>query len=49
VDGDPVINDQIDAVYRKKYHRYGERIVGTIVSVEARSTTIKLVPRVMSS
>lgn len=49
VDGDPEINDQIDAVYRKKYRRYGERIVRTIVSPEARSTTIKLVPRAMNS
>jgi hypothetical protein len=37
--------EQIDAVYRSKYRRYGERIVGTIVSPQARSATIKLVPR----
>ena len=45
VDGDPGINDQIDAAYRAKYRRYDESIVGTIVSPEARSATIKLVPR----
>ncbi len=45
VDTDPGINDQIDAVYRKKYRRSGESIVGTIISPEARSSTIKLVPR----
>jgi hypothetical protein len=45
VDGDPGINDQIDAAYRSKYRRYGESIVGTIVNPEARSATIKLVPR----
>ncbi len=45
LDADPDINDQIDAAYRTKYRRYGESIVGTIVSPEARSSTIKLVPR----
>jgi hypothetical protein len=42
---DPALNDQIDAVYRAKYHRYGERIVGSIVSPGARAATIQLVPR----
>ncbi len=42
---DLALSDQIDAVYRTKYHRYGERIVGTIVSPAARAATIKLVPR----
>jgi hypothetical protein len=45
VDSDPGINDEIDAAYRSKYRRYGESIVGTIVNPEARSATIKLVPR----
>ena len=39
------INDQIDAAYRTKYHRYAASIISTIVSPEARSATIKLVPR----
>ena len=43
VDGD--INDQIDAAYRTKYRRYPAPIVDSIVSPEARSTTMKLVPR----
>ena len=42
---DPDINAKIDAAYRTKYRRYGERIVGTIVSPVARAATIKLVPR----
>ena len=42
---DPDINAKIDAAYRTKYRRYGERIVGTIVSPGARAATIKLVPR----
>ncbi len=45
MDVDPDINDQIDAVYRTKYHRYGPSIVNTIVSADARSATIKLIPR----
>ena len=39
------MNDQIDAAYRAKYRRYAASIVGSIVSPEARSATIKLVPR----
>src|SRR5438034_795072 len=39
------INDQIDAAYRTKYRRYAPSIVSHIVSAEARSATIKLVPR----
>jgi hypothetical protein len=45
VDTDPGINDQIDAAYRTKYHRYAANIVGSIVTPEARSSTIQLVPR----
>jgi hypothetical protein len=39
------MNDEIDAAYRTKYHRYAESIVSTIVSPEARAATLKLVPR----
>ena len=42
---EPKVNDQIDAVFRTKYHRYGTRIVGTIVTNQARAATLKLVPR----
>ncbi|MHB8730886.1 MAG: DUF2255 family protein [bacterium] len=44
VDADPGINDEIDAAYRTKYRRYAARIVNSIVTPEARSTTIKLAP-----
>jgi hypothetical protein len=44
VDADPDINDAIDAAYRAKYRRYPATYVNHIVSPEARSTTIKLVP-----
>ena len=49
VDADPDINGQIDAAYRTKYRRYAASIIGHIVSPEARSATIKLVPRSTSS
>jgi hypothetical protein len=44
VDADPGINEQIDAEYRTRYRRYAASIVNHIVSPEARSATIKLVP-----
>jgi hypothetical protein len=45
VDADPDLNDQIDAVYRGKYRRYGSSIIGSVVNPGARAATIKLVPR----
>ncbi|HXG92546.1 MAG TPA: DUF2255 family protein [Blastocatellia bacterium] len=42
------INDRIDAAYRTKYRRYAASIIRSIVSPEARSATIKLVPREIS-
>jgi len=44
-DADPGLNDAIDAAYRDKYRRYGERIIGSVVNPEAQAATIKLVPR----
>ena len=44
-DADPDRNDPIDAAYRDKYRRYGERIIGGVVNPGARAATIKLVPR----
>ncbi len=49
VDADTGINDQIDAAYRIKYRRYAANIVGSIMTPEARSSTIKLVPCLPSS
>jgi hypothetical protein len=43
------INDEIDAAYRTKYRRYAASIVDTIVIPEARSATLKFVPRPTSS
>jgi hypothetical protein len=44
-DADPDLSNAIDAAYRDKYRRYGERIIGGVVNPEARAATIKLVPR----
>ncbi len=44
-EADPAINDQIDATYRTKYRRYAASIINSIVSLEARSAAIKLMPR----
>jgi hypothetical protein len=48
-DPDPALNDQIDAAYRSKYRGYGAQYLDPMVGPEARSTTIKLVPRSASS
>jgi hypothetical protein len=39
------VNDEIDAAYRTKYHRYAAAIVDSVVTPEARAATLKLVPR----
>jgi hypothetical protein len=44
-DVDAATNDEIDVAYRNKYRRHGAQYVNSIVTPEARSTTIKLVPR----
>jgi hypothetical protein len=45
---DSDFNDQIDAAYRTKYHRYAASIINHITSPGARSATIKLVPALTS-
>jgi hypothetical protein len=47
-EADPTINNQIDAAYRNKYHRYAANIVNSILTAQARSATIKLMPRATS-
>jgi hypothetical protein len=44
-DADGAVNDQLDAAYRAKYSRYSGNIVDGITSGQARSTTLRLVPR----
>jgi hypothetical protein len=42
-DADDAVNDQVDAAYRAKYGH--SSIVDGITNAQARSTTLKLVPR----
>ena len=39
------IDDEVDAAYRAKYRRYAGSILNSVLTPQARSTTIKLVPR----
>jgi hypothetical protein len=48
-DVDEEIGGKIDDAYRDKYARYSPSIVGSVLTPEARSSTIKLVPRSTSS
>lgn len=45
IDSNQDVQNQIDAAYRTKYHRYAKNIVDSTVSQTARSATLKLVPR----
>jgi len=39
----PSINAEIDAAYRSKYRRYAGRILNSVLTPQARSTTLRLV------
>src|SRR6476620_5718259 len=41
----PELDDRIDAAYRRKYSRYATSIVDSTTSRQARSTTLRLIPR----
>jgi hypothetical protein len=45
VDMDHEIDNELDAAYRAKYRHYAASVVGSVVTPEARATTLKLVPR----
>jgi len=45
VDAGHDINDEVDAAYRAKYRRYAGSILNSVLTPDARSTTIKLEPR----
>ena len=49
VEADHDINDEVDAAYQAKYRRYAGSILNSVLTPEARSTTLKLVPRSSSS
>jgi hypothetical protein len=42
---DPEVESAIDAAYRAKYRGYAGRILNSVLTPEARSTTIKISPR----
>ncbi|HVT71453.1 MAG TPA: DUF2255 family protein [Trebonia sp.] len=44
-DPGPGTDDQLDDDYRAKYSRYPANIVSSILTSQARSTTIRLLPR----
>jgi hypothetical protein len=45
VDAERDIDDDVDAAYRAKYRRYAGSILNSVLTPQARSTTIKLMPR----
>jgi hypothetical protein len=45
VDADHDLDAEIDDAYRTKYHRYAGSILNSVLTPEARATTIKLLPR----
>jgi hypothetical protein len=45
VDADRDSNDAVDAAYRAKYRRYSGSILNSVLTPEARATTLKLTPR----
>jgi len=45
VEADGDIEGRIDDAYREKYRRYAENIVDSTLTPDARSATLKLVPR----
>ena len=49
VEADHDINDEVDAAYQAKYRRYDGSILNSVLTPEARSATLKLVPRSSSS
>ena len=49
VEADHDINDEVDAAYQAKYRRYAGSILNSVLTPEARSTTLKLVLRSSTS
>ena len=44
-DVDHSLDDDLDAAYRGKYRRYGEGVLGTVLTSQARSATLKVEAR----
>ena len=45
IDANHDIDDTVDAAYRAKYRRYAGNILNSVLTPQARSATVKLVPR----
>jgi hypothetical protein len=45
VDAGSDVRDEVDAAYRAKYRRYAGSILNSVLTPQARASTIKLVPR----
>lgn len=39
------VHAPVTSAYHEKYDRYGPRVVGTVVSAESATTTLRLVPK----
>jgi hypothetical protein len=44
-DVDRSLDDDLDAAFRTKYRRYGEGVLGTVLTSQARSATLKVEAR----
>ena len=44
-DADRTVSDEIDRAYRTKYRRYSVNIVNSVLTPQARSATLRVVPR----
>ncbi len=44
-DADRTLTDKIDGAYRAKYRRYAANIVNSVLTPQAQSATLRLVPR----
>ena len=44
VSDDEALNNEIDAAYRSKYRKYSATFVDPMITPQARTTTLKLVP-----
>ena len=49
VDADHDIDGEVDDAYRTKYRRYAGSILNSVLTPQARASTMKLVPRPSSS
>ena len=45
VDAASDVQDEVDAAYKAKYRRYAGSILNSVLTPEARASTIRLVPR----